>query len=211
MTIQEERMRILRQVANGELTLEEANEQLQLLEEAETLQTEATETVETIDPVIALVDEDVSAPTGSGEFEQQRLERWKRWAAVPFWVSVVIAAMGAYWMYQGWRAADGVGWGFVLAWIPFLLGVLGMFLFWGARWLHVRVREKGGKTISISMPLPLRAGAWAMNTFGHYMPQTVREQHLDEVLGTMDQAMMKDDPIHIFVDDEEQQVEVYIG
>jgi len=34
---------------------------------------------------------------------------------------------------------------------------------------------------------------------------------LDEVLGTMDQAMKKDDPIHIFVDDEEQQMEVYIG
>jgi hypothetical protein len=210
MTIQDERMRILRQVAKGELTLEEANEQLQLLEEAETLQD--VETVETMDPAVAIVDEGSIAP-GSSEFDQQSLERWKNWAAIPFWISVVIAAMGAYWMYQGWQAAHGVGLGFVLAWLPFLLGVFGMFLFWKARWLHIRIREKGRKTISISMPLPLRAGAWAMSTFGAYMPKNVREQHLDEVLDTMDQAMKKDDPIHIFVDDEEKgdQVEVYIG
>ncbi len=211
MTIREERMRILRQVSEGELTLEEANERLQLLEEAEALQMTETPVAEALAPADVAT---VQAPqTDLNAFEEQRLARWKRWAAVPFWVSVVIAAMGAYWMYQGWQAADGVGWGFVLAWIPFLMGVVGMFLFWGARWLHVRVRQKNGKTISISMPLPLRAGVWAMSTFGHYMPQNVREQHLDEMLGSVDQAIKKDEPIHIFVDDEEDgdQVEVYIG
>ncbi len=36
------------------------------------------------------------------------------------------------------------GWGFFLAWIPFLLGVLGILLFWNTRWLHVRVQQKPG-------------------------------------------------------------------
>jgi hypothetical protein len=145
------------------------------------------------------------------------ITRWKRWWQLPFWIGVAILVVGAWWMYLGYMAA-GFGWGFWLSWFPFLFGLLIMVAAWSsstARWLHVRVhpgsrKGKGGPNIAISMPLPLRLAGWFIRTFGNYIPET-RGKNLHEVIEAIDQALTSKDPFYVHVNDDDEEVEVFIG
>jgi hypothetical protein len=144
------------------------------------------------------------------------IARWKRWWMIPFWVGVVITVAGAGLVYWGYTATH-FGWGFWLAWPPFLLGLLVMILGWQsqkARWLHVRVRQKPGEKpgmIVISMPLPLRLAAWFLRVFGRYIPE-VSGKGIDEILLALEQSVSADSPFYVNVEDESgEHVEVFIG
>lgn len=218
MSLRMQRLDILKRVEAGELSVEESNDLLEALERQE--EQEAYEqTVKTV-PVKAELAPAVEPPAESpadaaySEFEMGRFKRWRWLAQVPFWLSVGFTALSAYWMYQGYTRS-GFGWGFFLSWIPFLIGLAGMLIFWGARWLHVRVRQKPGEkpaVINISLPLPLRAAGWFMRAFGRYMPADLQEKRMDEMMDMLDASFTKDTPFHVYVDDEDgEQVEVYIG
>jgi len=220
--LRERRLEILHKVELGELSVDESNRLLEKLE------------IEIEEAVPVLLDEQIpspsvepsqgfqgtptssapeSQPSGS-EFEEGRYRHWRWIAQIPFWFSVGFTALSAYWMYQGYMKS-GFGWGFFLSWIPFVIGLAGMFIFWGARWLHVRIRQRAGKKpamINISLPLPLRAIGWFMRTFSKHMPRDLQEKRVDEMMTTLDESLTKDTPFHVFVDDEDgEQVEVYIG
>jgi len=215
-----DRLEILRQVECGELTPQQAAQLLGLDEPLSDPEPEPAanfETRETPPPWPTAVEPPIesSESSSTSEFELGRFKFWRRLSALPFWFSVAITALGAYWMYSGWQAA-GFGWGFFLSWIPLLLGVLGMLLFWQTRWLHLRVRQGHGKrpeVIRISLPLPLTAGAWFLRSFSGVLPADLRDKHLDEMVEGLGKSVSGDDPIHIYVDDEEDgdQVEIYIG
>jgi hypothetical protein len=113
----------------------------------------------------------------------------------------------------------GFGWGFFLSWIPLILGVflmIGGWILMESPWMHVRIHSKeDNKKVHIvfSMPVPLRLAGWVFKTFGHYMPQEVREKGVEEMLEAIEESMKAGEPFHVQVDDDKDssKVEVFIG
>ena len=227
MTLHERRLEILRKVESGELSTGAGS---RLLEELEMgLPPSPVEPLpeipEPFPPVPEVEIIPPTAPTSTDqapnltELEQSRFNFWQKWWLLPFGIGVVLTLLGAYWMFLGYMAA-GLGWGFWLSWVPFGLGVVitaAAARSRTARWLHVRVHEGGSKdsrpkNINISFPLPISFGAWVLRTFGRWMPDDFKRQHLDEVLVMLDQALTKDAPFHVMVNEKDgDQVEVFIG
>jgi hypothetical protein len=225
----EKRLEILHRVESGEMSIEYGAQMLESLERDESFDIskplaiegasqsamavaspEPVPPVEVIVPPFAGMDDELPV-----EYDA-RIAYWKRWWLLPFGIGILIMVLGAYWMYLGYMAA-GLSWGFWLSWIPFGLGVLitaASARSRTARWLHVRVHQRPGQkpeNINISMPLPLHFTAWFLHTFGRWMPAETRDNHLDEALEMLDAAISSDAPLHIQVDENDEQVEVYIG
>jgi hypothetical protein len=143
---------------------------------------------------------------------------WKAaWSSV-LWIGVALTVLSAYWMFNGYEAA-GLGWGFFLSWIPLAIGIL--LIVAGARqfqahWMFVKVNtsgHEGPQKIEISMPLPLNFAAWVFKNFGQYMPEEVRDKHVDEMLVEIEKSIQNDEVFQVNVDDDKNgdKVEVFIA
>lgn len=136
---------------------------------------------------------------------------------VPVWIGVGITVFGGLFMYLAMRSS-GIGFWFVCASTPFILGVLVIAAAWGSRnapWLHLRVRQAPGEKpekIAFSMPLPIRPAAWFLRTFGRWIPG-LQEQSFDEIILAVGEKTSPDNPLYIVVDEDEtgEKVEIYIG
>lgn len=144
-------------------------------------------------------------------------EDWRRLAWLPLGIGIVILVAGGLLMYQA-LSAQGVGFWFVCASLPFLIGLAAVIFGWRARtarWLHLRVYQKEGewpRTIRISFPMPLRLAAWFLRRFRgriHGLDNT----SLDEVLLALDDSTTPAQPLYIEVDEGEdgEKVQIYIG
>ena len=142
--------------------------------------------------------------------------RWRSWWWIPMGVGVTITVGGALFMYLAWQAS-GLGFWFVAACLPFLLGVILMALAWAsrkARWLHIRIQQPEGESprrIAISLPLPLRPLAWLAHMLRPFIPELQRAS-VDDLLFALETTSF-DQPLHIEVDEGEQgdRVELYYG
>ena len=208
-------MDLFQKVARGELSAEEA---AKILEHMQTgAQADESAFIAPEDEEYELVEEE-AGPKPDEQDDLRRFGRFTRWWVIPYTAGVIATTLGAFWLYLGWNSGR-VTFGFWLAWLPFLLGVLLMALSWRARashWLHVRIRQSPGKRpqqISISLPLPFNLIKWANRNFGHHFPPEVRGIDLDELIDEMEASVTSDNPIYVWVDDakEQQQVEVWIG
>jgi len=149
------------------------------------------------------------------EEEKQRMNRLKRWWVLPFGIGLLITTLGAIWMYMGY-VERGFGFGFWLAWIPFLLGVFIVAVSFQTHqsvWVHVRVRQKPGETpqrISISLPMPIALTRWFISAFGDHIPG-LRDQPLDNISEILTN-LSPEEPFYVHVNDEDgEEVEVFIG
>lgn len=140
------------------------------------------------------------------------LDYWKRWWMVPLWVGLSIFVLAAGLM--AWAHLNERGFWFVCSFFPLSAGLLVMLLAWWsqtARWVHVRIREKGGKRIAISLPVPIGLGKWFFQVFGRMIPG-LREQ--DKVLDTLpdllDELGKNKEPLSVEVNDNDAEVQVYI-
>ncbi len=144
-------------------------------------------------------------------------QKWKRWWMLPVWIGVGITVFGGLFMYLALRSS-GIGFWFVCASTPFILGVLVIAVAWGSRnapWLHLRVRQAPGERpekIAFSMPLPVRPAAWFLRTFGRWIPG-LQDQSYDELILAVGDKTSPDNPLYIVVDEEDtgEKVEIYIG
>lgn len=145
-------------------------------------------------------------------------ERWRQYWLIPFWIGVGITIFGGLMMGLVLQSSASGFW-FFCATIPFLIGVLVMFIGWQsrrARWLHLRVKQSPGErpqNIRISLPLPVGLTAWFMRTFRNRIPgmESVPE-NVDQMLYAVRDGTSAENPIFIKVDDEDgEQVEIYIG
>lgn len=183
---------ILSKVQNKEMSVEEAASRIAALEEGETPPES---------PVAApVMDEEIRPDIG-----------WVRyaWLAI-FLVGVVIFILGA--VLMAWAQSGGHPFWFCFSWLPFALGLFVLFLGWWsqrARWLHVRVQEKGGHQVAISMPLPLRFASWVLRVFGPWIPQ-LKEKNLDVLPLALDGLSHAEGPLTVEVDDDNSRVRVYI-
>jgi len=149
------------------------------------------------------------------EEEMQRMNRLKRWWVLPFGIGLLITTLGAIWMYMGYNA-NGFGFGFWLAWLPFLLGIVIVAVsFQTSRsvWLHVRVNQAPGETpqrIAISLPLPLSLTRWFFSAFGKKIPG-LKDQPVEEYSEILEN-LSPEEPFYVHVnDDDGEEVEVFIG
>lgn len=195
------RLEILKKVESGEISIEEGSSLLGMLEKGVYDELPPRETI--------------SLPMREEEGDQRpALGFWKGvWSGV-LWLGIIVAVLGAYWLYRG-SMAGSLGWSFWLSWIPFLMGVglivCGAEIF-VAPWLFVKIKQKPGakpQKILIALPFPFHLAQGIFHVFGRFMPPAVREKHLDDFLSIFEEL---NEPIHLWVNDEDgEQVEVYIG
>jgi hypothetical protein len=136
----------------------------------------------------------------------EEIARWKKWWFIPFSVGIAITMIGGLIMT----------WAFWFSWIPLLIGLLVTVLSWysqRARWVHVRIRQRSGdkpQHIAFSLPIPLRIGTWFFRHFGSFIPN-LQDKHLDDLLQTLDTSLSSDSPIYVHVNEDDADVQVYIG
>lgn len=161
--------------------------------------------------------EDILEPSSHAipEEEMQRMKKLKRWWVLPFGIGLLITILGSIWMVMGYMNA-GIGWGFWLAWLPFLLGIGMMAIsFRSSRsvWVHVRVKQKPGEKpqqINISLPLPVTITRWVFTTFGDRIPGLTNQR--GESISEMLKNLSPEEPFYVHVDEDDgEEVEVFIG
>ncbi len=212
----ESRLDILRKIETGELSAEEG---LRLIGQ---LEGEVSDAGAEVGVVAQDAGSEADAPAGGKAVQGEVVlpepapdfRRWKTWSWVGFGLFTLLTAVSALWMVQGWQAHP-FGWGFWLAWIPFLIGVAGMALMFNTRWLHIRIRQTPGATperIAISIPFPFELISWFSRTFPQWMPEGRQGINLGEILDEMGHGISREEPIIIQVEDKDgEHVEIFIG
>lgn len=211
MSTSPERSQILEMIENNTISAEEG---LQLLQALETSRFEQEISIPGSEPV----PEDEETPIFKEALpDPEDLLKWKRWWIIPLLIGMAIILLGGGLMYAAWNA-HRFGVLFLLTWIPFLLGTALVALAWGSRhspWIHIRIQQKPGerpRKIAFSFPIPLRVSAWALRTFGHWIPN-LDATGLDEVLIALKDSANENTPLVINVDEGEhgEKVKVIIG
>jgi len=205
-------------IENGDITAEEG---LRLLDAIDRSSAAAED--ETNDQTFT--DAEVLGSTGGLESDEQplkippeelkRIKNLKHWWWLPFSIGLVLTVISAIWMYLGY-SAKGFGWGFWLSWFPFIIGIAIMALSAMTsrmKWLHVKVHEKKGKhkaNINISLPVPFGILRWFFHNFGNTIPK-IKDMPLDVFFADFDHNINSNNPLYVKVDDEGDDVEVFIG
>ena len=214
MTPSQERLEILEMIQNGTITSDEGLQLLEALgesqdaEEQEYLRAKAE---------MEAGPEDIQYASSTAFPAEDDFESWKSWWILPFWIGVGFTILGGWLMYLGW-AANGIGLGFIAAWIPFLIGLGLLVLGWNSRtgpWLHVRIHQAPGETpqrIAFSFPLPVRFMAWGLRTFGSFI-KNADLSGADQIILALGDYSPGDPPLSIDVDDGDdgEKVKIYIG
>lgn len=201
MTIDEQKLEILKKVENGILSVEEGSDLIGILENTEKLgqQTEKNESST----------ENVHETRGATSC-------WKAAWSMILVTGALLTAFSGYWMYQGYQKA-GLGWGFWLSWIPLLIGILIMVIGWSlmdSPWMRIKVKSnEEGKAVNINLyvPIPVKLAKWVFQNFNQYMPVEVRDKGIPEMLDQIERSMRDGDPFIIQVDDEKDGSHVEIS
>jgi hypothetical protein len=205
----EEKKKILKMVEDGKISAEEAMDLLRAVdddiatEEADAYETEADPT-STYEPQEAL---------------DETIERIKRYGNIPLWGGVILVVIGGLWMF-GAMQASGFGFWFYCSWVPFFLGVLAVAAAAGSRrsrWVFVNIKQAPGETpqrIMFGLPLPLRFAAWAMRTFGNWVPDMdVDSAAVADMIEMLADSPSDEPAVIVDVHDAEdgEHVQVFIG
>lgn len=211
--------KILEMVENGDITAEEG---LRLINAAGGQQDASVNEIdqgvastESEIEIVAADPDDVGTPNPIPEEEQQRMNRLKRWWVLPFGIGLLITTLGAVWMYTGYEAR-GFGWGFWLAGLLFMLGVMVLVVSYRTSrsvWLHVRIRQKPGESpqrIAFSLPIPVALTRWIFTSFGDRIPG-IKDQPIDQVSEIL-KNLSPEEPFYVHVNEGDgEEVEVFIG
>lgn len=214
MTAENERLEILEMIQKGTISAEDG---MKLIEAIGESQEHSEEEYSIARAELEENHEPVEADDYTQGVDQEDLNKWKSWWIIPFWIGVTITVLGGALMYWAW-SAHGIGFGFVAAWIPFLIGVGLLVLGWNSQtgpWLHIRIQQKPGEKperIAISFPIPNRFFAWSLRTFGSFV-KNVDLTGADEILLALGNYSQGDAPLTIDVDDSDngEKVKIYIG
>lgn len=145
------------------------------------------------------------------------MDRIRGFWQYPFYVAVAVLTLSGLGLYGIYGASQGQAtfWLFCV-WSIFVFAALAtMLAFWSrtARWLHVRVEEKKGSKIAISLPVPIRLASWGIGIARNFVDDETSE-YLTMADGFIDTMLheMGDTPLIVDVDDDDgDRVKVYIG
>jgi hypothetical protein len=202
---------ILNMLEQGSISADEAAGLLEAIS--------ANETAEEAVPGSALADSPQSAQLGKvprGTLSPNA-RRWKHLQLIPLGLSLLLLIATAWGLWAVYRAADArvTFWGVVFL-LLFLLAIAATTIsVWitTAPWLHIRVRERSGKTIAISLPVPLTLASLAIRIARRFVDEQTA-QYLDassDFVRAMRRERRHADPIEISVDEGDQHVQVYFG
>jgi hypothetical protein len=192
MDTSEERAKILRRVADGKITADEAARLLDALG----------------DGVAGAPEPDEAPPIDPPRFGSL-------WLA-PMIAGLALFVCGALAIFPLY--AESGSWLLVACgWPVFVLGLGTMLAGWfarKARWVHVRVTNVDGsrRNVKISFPLPLRLSAWALKIASRFVPQ-LKDTGVDEMIVALEEGVSGDQPLYVDVQegDDGERVQVYIG
>lgn len=200
-------LEVLRMIEEGTITAEEGERLLSAMTGGAAAgdQPEPMTTADT-EPISPAVDETgETAPAGTPS-------RWQRIWIYPFVGGIaLLALMGSLTD----RLIDGgtrLGW--LTCTIPLMIfgGLMAWLAWWstGARWLHLRIRDKE-KQIKISLPVPLRLAAWLVRLARPWVPQ-FRDTAVDELILSLAEMDNEEGILMVEVDEGEgERVQVYFG
>jgi hypothetical protein len=197
---------ILQMLEEGAITAEEAEGLLAAMEPEEKRDDYAGQVVITPD-----------LPEAEPYEPPPDMKKFRHFWRIPFFIaggSLLLSAFGLALMYQSTGQVVLIG--FMCVWSIFIVALLATVLALLTRkapWLHVRVQEKGGRRIAISLPLPLRLASWGINIAKIFVPA---DQSMNlEMASTFMKQMTNDpdqEPIMINVDDDDgDHVQLYLG
>ena len=200
------RQQVLQMLQDGKLTAAQAQELLAALESPPEPQANKQE------PVLT---GDVIQP---GELPD--MDRFRQFWQYPFFIALAALILVGLGLRSQYQSSDGA----VTFWFMCLLGLFILtfvltalaFLSRRSAWIHVRVKEKKGRKIAISLPLPLGLAQWGIGLARGFVPD--KEQANLDMASEFVQAARdglnepQTEPLMINVADEDgDQVQVFIG
>jgi hypothetical protein len=195
-----ERLKILQLIESGQISVEEGVRRLEALNQAGGGRAAR-------DGGTAAPSPDATGPQFDPTSPQFAGIVWQ----VVFGVGVAVLAGGGLALARAYsrQGMPGLTWG----WVLFALGLLVIGTGWWlqqARWLTLRVREHGGPTFTLALPLPLGLVIWLLRVARPFVPQ-LRHVEADQLLLTMRHELRDGRPLVINVDEGENgdQVELY--
>jgi len=200
--------KILQMVQDGVLTSAEGARLLETLE--------ASREGAASGEVAAVVSAVSLEPEASEPAEPPDMAWFRSFWLLPFVIAAAVLLLTGWGLWAAFQAPSGWAnfFGLLCLGPLFSLAFLGLILaFWSrfAYWLHVRVREKKGRRIAISLPLPMILIKLVLRFAGRYVgeKQAANLSTASELLSALDE---QGDPLFISVDDDDgDQVQVYIG
>jgi len=214
----EERKQILKMVADGKISAEEASNLMRALDEP------ADEEVEIYQPEPTPHDEKSAGDASWGEkpdapeFDQVK-KRAMRFAMIPLWVGVVFTVLISWWMFSIQQNSGLNFWFFCLS-MPLAFGILLIALGAGgqsSRWIYVNVdrssQEDWPRNITIALPLPLGLVGWFLRNFGEHI-EGLKKTNVDEIITAISMTKNITEPLIVNVDESHEggeRVQVFIG
>lgn len=198
-----DRINILEQLRNGDISADEAEKMLSELGSPSIIEPDEED------------DRLIVAPRGedAGITYDESLPQFNNlWQ----WIT---AAGAAVFLLFGLLVTSITGLFAVLCFGPFVLAGFGIAALglWSrsSHWIHVRVREKDGDKISISFPLPLGFAGAIMRIVQPMVSMRAGDVDLSglnlaELISAMGDELSPENPIMVAVDDDDDQVLVYI-
>ena len=209
----EERQQILKMVADGKISADEAMKLMKALDESSV----EMEIIEAAPASSSRPEaESDSMKPNAPEFEEVARRARRLWQ-IPLWIGVFITVLSAYWMYTLVNASN-YGFWFYFAWLPLILGILVIALFASSRtsrWLYVNVEQAEGewpRNITLGFPIPLGLASWFLRNFGNNI-EGLRQANVDKIIEIMSKGISAKEPLIVNVDEAEhgERVQVYIG
>jgi hypothetical protein len=181
----EDRVRILERIEAGEISVEEGVRQLEALAGAEG---RAPADAPAIHPTLVRV-----------------LWQTVFWAGAALVVGggFLVAAVHAWGIARGWLACG---------WVLFALGVLGLGLGWWlqrAHWMSLRINERGGRRLSLALPLPLGLAAGVLRVARPFVPQ-LQKTGVDELLLAVEEELDDGRTLLVEIDEGEKGEQVRV-
>jgi hypothetical protein len=214
----EERKKILEMVADGKITAEGAAGLMRALDDdAEPNTNHADESAESEVEVIQSPPGSSYERTEAPEFDRIK-ERARRFALIPLSLGIVVTVFSA-WAIYAIQQNVGVNFWFYCMTLPLLVGVLLIALGAGSRtsrWIYVDVDRRnaepgeGPRHITLGFPIPLGFVAWFFENFGHNF-SGISKGRMEGIIQMMNATRDSKEPLMINVDDDDAQVQVYIG
>jgi hypothetical protein len=211
-----ERQQILKMIHDGKITAEQGLVLMRALDEEPEDQPAPAQPPEAdLSPTPGI---EPTTPAGVESRVNPELERkinhFRRLWTIPLVIGVAITVLGAYWMNLALQTS-GFGFWFLLAWIPFLLGVLVIALAYASRssrWLYINIQQKPGESpqrIVLAFPLPLVQ--WGMQLASKNT--RIRDgRSTNQVMAALFAGTQSGEPLTVDVNDENgEHVQVYIG
>jgi hypothetical protein len=195
-----ERLRILKSIETGEISVEEGVRRLERLGGSETVEASRSGEAST------LTGEQAQSPSGVPIPGFVHVV-WR----VVFGVGVAVLAGGGFLLMRAYtrEGMPALPWG----WVLFVLGLVVLLLGWWlerARWFTLRLREHGGPAFTIALPLPLGLVVGMLRVAKPFVPQ-LREMEADQLILAMRDELQAGRSFVVNVDEGEDgdRVEVY--